>query len=304
MSMISNTNVLTGTTVSSSSVNNKFSDVAAATGDIDASNVRYEGIDSAQLKNNYLVVRSGYVHNEVPSSATDTPYSALKDGSLNSGVQAVSHVGSTANSTGLLLDFSSVPLTLQDGDLLRVWHSCHLYKHEYGEYITTGGGAYNNVDYVFTTFPMLSTVSTFSKSGTSSSGFEPFPGWSDQWNRSTMSGGDPIQIQQPGMSGSAYNSRSYGLALYPLHGTKISSSEMRTRYTGGSTLNYLHKGSSLTVYAIRIFTVGPVFYERYSSAGVDFLSFTEASTAHGAAFSNAHFSYGHVGFMQMRGGDI
>jgi len=55
---------------------------------------------------------------------------------------------------------------------------------------------------------------------------------------------------------------------------------------------------------MRIFTVGPVIYQRYSSGGVDFLSMTETSTATGANFANVYFSIGHFGFMQMRGGDV
>ena len=306
MSNISNNNVVVGSTANASEANSKFSDTATATSSIDENNVSYEGIDSAQLKNNYLVVRRGYVDNGVTDATAGIAYSALKNGSAGSGIKPVGHVDTTANSTGLLFDFGTVPLTLKDGDILRLWHSCHLYKHEYGDYIATGGGAYTSgtVKDVMTTFPMWAITPTFSKTGSSSTGFEPFPGWSTQWTRSTSSGGNPIQVQQPGMSGSSYNSRSYGLAVYPLHGVKISSSEMRTRYTGGSTLNYLHKGSDLTVYAMRIFTVGPVIYQRYSSGGVDFLSMTETSTATGANFANVYFSIGHFGFMQMRGGDV
>ena len=306
MSKISNSNVLVGGSVSASQINNKFSDVATATATIDANNVSYEGIDSTQLKQSYLIVRRGYADNEVTNATSGIAYSMLKNGSVGSGAQAVSHVGSTSGSTGLLLDFSSDPLRLKAGDLLRVWHACHLFKHEWGDYIATGRGAYSSgtVKHVMTTFPMWATSSVFSKSGTATTGFEPFPGWSNQWTRSTMSGGDPIEVQQPGMSGSSYNSRSYGLALYPLHGVKISSSEMRTRYTGGSALNYVHQGSDLLVYGIRVFTVGPLRYERYSSSGADYLSLTEATTAHAANFNNAYFSTGHVGFMQMRGGSF
>ena len=303
MSKISNSNVLTGNPASSSATNTKFSDVTTATGDIDEQNVAYQGIDSGQLKDNYIVVKRGFVSND--SSGSTTPYSALKDGSFGSGVQAVSHVGSTANSTGLLLDFSSDPMVLKDGDLLRVWHSLSLFKHEWGDYISVAGGAYasGGAHYVTTTFPMWATSSTFTASGTGT-GFEPFPGWSTQWTRSTMSGGDPIQVQQPGMSGSSYNSRSYGLALYNLHGVRMSSSELRVRHSGGSTLNYLHQGSDLTIYAIRVFTVGPVYYQRYSSSGADFLSMTEATTAHAANFNNFYFGHGQIGFMQMRGGSV
>ena len=304
MSKISNSNVLTGNPASSSATNTKFSDVTTATGDIDEQNVAYQGVDSGQLKDNYIVVKRGFVSNDTEGSTT--PYSALKDGSYGSGVQAVGHVGSTANSTGLLLDFSSEPMVLKDGDLLRVWHSLSLFKHEWGDYISVAGGAYasGGAHYVTTTFPMWSTNSSFSKTGPTAVGFEPFPGWSTQWTRTTMSGGDPIEVQQPGMSGSSYNSRSYGLALYNLHGVRMSSSELRVRHTGGSTLNYVHQGTDLTVYAIRVFTVGPVHYQRYSSSGADFLSMTEATTAHAAYFNNFYFGRGQIGFMQMRGGKV
>ena len=306
MSKVSNSNVIVGSPVSASSINSKFSDVVTATSSIDENNLSYGAVDSVQLKDNYIVVKRGFVDND--SAGSTTPYSALKDGSHGSGVQAVSHVGSTANSTGLLLDFSSSPMVLKDGDLLRVWHSLSLYKHEWGDYINPSagaGGAYTSgsVHYVTTTFPMWATSSTFTASGTGT-GFEPFPGWSTQWTRSTMSGGDPIQVQQPGMSGSSYNSRSYGLALYNLHGVRMSGSELRVRHSGGSTLNYVHQGSDLTIYAIRVFTVGPVHYQRYSSSGVDFLSMTEAATAIGANFRNFYFGRGQIGFMQMRGGSV
>ena len=55
MSKISNSNVLIGDRADSAATNAKFSDVATATSSIDADNVRYEGIDNTQLKNNYLV---------------------------------------------------------------------------------------------------------------------------------------------------------------------------------------------------------------------------------------------------------
>ena len=311
MSKISNSNVLTGDTASSSATNTKFSDVATATSSIDANNVRYEGVDNIQLKDNYLVVRRGYVDNEVTDATAGVAYSALNNGAVDSGLQAVGHVGSTKYSTGMLLDFSSDPLVLKDGDLLRIWHSCHLFNHEYGQMLSIGTGAYTGgLDkHVFTTFPMWSIGPTFSKTASASApsgtGFEPFPGWNTEWT-STMSGSpsSPIQIQQPGMSGSSYNSLTYGLALYPLHGVSISSSEMRVRYTGGSTLNYLHQGSNLTVYGIRIFTLGPVYYDRYTSGSTTYLAFKEASTAIASAFNNVYFSMGHIGFMQMRGGSV
>ena len=178
MSKISNSNVLTGDAASASATNTKFSDVATATSSIDANNVRYEGVDNIQLKDNYLVVRRGYVDNEVTNATAGVAYTTVKDGGFASGVQAINHVGSTAASTGLLLDFRSNPLTLKDGDLLRIWHSCHLYKHEYGDFIKVGGGGYSGgiKPYVFTTFPMWSTAPTFSKPGTTIVGFEPFPG--------------------------------------------------------------------------------------------------------------------------------
>ena len=305
MSKVSNSNVSIGSTASSSETNAKFSDVAAATGTIDAGNVRYEGIDSTQLKDNYLIVRRGYVDNEVTDATAGVAYSMLRDGSFGSGAQAVNHVGSTADSTGLLLDFSSNPLTLKDGDLLRIWHSCHLYKHEYGNYIYTPGGGYvgGGTAYLCATYPVWSLTPSFAASGTTPTGFESFPGLSTNWVNTTLGSGHPTMIQQPEYGGS-YNKRGYGLALYPLHGVKIGTSDMRVRYTGGSTLNYQHSGSDLKVYALRIFFLGPVYYQRYNDAGSDFLSFTTSNVATGALFNNAYISHGHVGFMQMRGGSV
>jgi len=304
MSKISNSNVLIGSTASAASANAKFSDVVTATNDIDAANVAYQGIDTKQLKDNYLIERRGYVDNGVTNATAGVAYNMVKDGSFNSGAQAVNHVGSTAASTGLLLDFSSNPLTLKDGDMLRVWHSCHLYKHEYGNFISGAGGSYaGNVFYACATYPVWALTPAFAASGTTPTGFESFPGLSTSWVNTTLGSSQPIMIQQPDYSGS-YNKRGYGIALYPLHGTKIGTSEMRTRYTGGSTLNYLHSGSDLTVYAMRVFFLGPLQYHRYNYGGADFLSFTASNTSVGANFNNAYISHGHIGFMQMRGGKV
>ena len=100
--------------------------------------------------------------------------------------------------------------------------------------------------------------------------------------------------------------RSYGLAKYPLHGTKISSSEMRTRYTGGSTLNYVHSGSEIYVWGLRVFMYGPVAYNPIPPAtlGYDSFSLLSATTGSAALFNNFHISMGHIGFMQMRGGKV
>ena len=309
MSKLSNSNVLINSVASASVVNDKFSDVNTATSDIDANNVAYQGVDTGQLKDNYLIVRRGYVDNEVTSASAGMPYNAVVDGSFMSGSQPIDHVGSTAGSTGLLLDFSSNPLVLKDGDLLRIWHSCHLYKHEYGNLILTANGGYTSPagsvgHLVACTYPMWSLRSDWN-TVPAATGFEPFPGWEEKWRQSTWgsAAGEQVQIQQPTYSGT-YNSRCYGLAVYPLHGSKISSSEMRCRYTGGSTLNYQHSGSDLTVYAMRVFFLGPMRYVRYSSSGVDFLAYMSINSSIAANFNQIYFSHGHVGFMQMRGGSV
>ena len=309
MSKISNSNVLTGGTATAAEANAKFSDVATATSDIDGDNVAYQGIDANQLKDNYLVVKCGYVDNGVTNATAGMPYNAFVDGTSMTGSQPIDHYGTTANSTGMLLDFSSDPLVLKDGDLLRVWHGCHLYKHEYGNLILVGNGAYVSPagrvgNAVACTYPMWALRSDWAVIP-AANGFEPFPGWEEKWRQSTWgsASGEQVQIQQPTYSGS-YNSRCYGLALHQLHGTRISSSEMRVRHTGGSTLNYIHQGSDLRVYAMRVFFLGPMMYIRYTATGVDFLAFRSIGKSTAANFNQIYFSHGHVGFMQMRGGNI
>lgn len=307
MSTITNSNVLVGDVVSSSVIDSKFSDVATATSSIDEKNVRYEGLDSVNMTSNFIVVRRGYIDNEVTDATAGVAYSALKAGGANSGVQAVDHVGSTASSTGLLLDFSSMPLSVQEGDLLRIWHSCHLYKHENGNMISSYSSgppaSYIVSPAAMVTFPGIARSSTFGKTGGSLTGWEAFPGWDTAWMNSTDSGSQLKMVNGPTSSS---GSRSYGLAQYPLHGTKISSSEMRVRYTGGSTLNYIHKGSPMLVYGLRVFMYGSVIYNSIApaSSGAASYSFISASSASAANFANYYISHGHIGFMQMRGGSV
>lgn len=307
MSTITNANVLVGETASSSGTDTKFSDVATATSSIDERNVRYEGLDSVNMTSNFVVVRRGYIDNEVTNATAGIAYSALKAGGANSGVQAVDHVDTTASSTGLLLDFSSFPLTLKDGDLLRIWHSCHLYKHENGNMISgySSGppASYIVSPVVMTTFPGIARGPVFGKTGGSLTGWEVFPGWDTAWMNSTDSGSQIKLVNGPA---SSTNSRSYGLAQYPHHGTKISSSEMRVRYTGGSTLNYLHQGSDTLVYGIRVFMYGPVIYNPITpaSSGAASYSFASSTTGAAASVANYYISHGHIGFMQMRGGSV
>ena len=298
MSKVSNTNVIVGDTVSTSEVDAKFSDVNTATSSINAENVSYQGVDYVNLKSNYLVVKSGYVDNEVTSATAAMSYSVVKDGSAGSGAQPLDHLGSTANSTGLLLDFRADPLVLKDGDLLRVWHACHLYKHEWGNFLYIPTGAYGIENLCAATYPMLSFDSNLSTPN-----FLPFPGISGGWMDSTDSGAEKIEIQQPDYSGSA-NHRSYGVALYPLHGTKIGTTEMRVRYTGGSTLNYQHQGSDITIYGIRVFLYAALHYKMQSSGSDGYLAFESSSSTHGTNLNNLYFSHGHIGFMQMRGGKV
>lgn len=309
MSKISNSNVLVGSGADAAPTNTKFSDVATATGDIDANNVAYQGIDSGQLKDNYLVVRRGYVDNGVTDATAAIAYPALKAGGANSGVQSVDHVGSTTSSTGLLIDLSSNPLVLKDGDILRIWHSCHLYKHEHGNMITgySSGppAAYVVSQSSMVTFPGIAWGTggaSFGKTGGSLHGWEAFPGWDQNWMNSTDSGQEVKFISGP--SDTTY--RSYGLAKYPLHGAKISSTEMRTRYTGGSALNYVHSGSEVYVWGLRVFMYGPVAYNPLTPASLGYSSFSMVSstTAFGALVDNFHISMGHIGFMQMRGGTV
>jgi len=307
MSTITNANVLVGETTSSSGTDTKFSDVATATSSIDERNVRYEGLDSVNMTSNFVVVRRGYIDNEVTNATAGIAYSALKAGGANSGVQAVDHVDTTASSTGLLLDFSSFPLTLKDGDLLRIWHSCHLYKHENGNMISSYSSgppaSYIASPLAMVTFPGIARGPVFGKTGGSLTGWEVFPGWDTAWMNSTDSGSQIKLVNGPA---SSTNSRSYGLAQYPLHGTKISSSEMRVRYTGGSTLNYLHQGSDTLVYGIRVFMYGSVIYNSIAPAtsGAASYSFISGNTAAAANFVNYYISHGHIGFMQMRGGSV
>ena len=298
MSKVSNTNVIVGDTVSTSEVDAKFSDVNTATSSINAENVSYQGVDHMNLKSNYLVVKSGYVDNGVTDATAAMPYSVVKNGSAGSGAQPLSHLGSTASSTGLLLDFRADPLVLKDGDLLRVWHACHLYKHEWGNFLYIKTGAYGIENLCAATYPMLSYDSNLSTPN-----FLPFPGISGGWMDNTDSGAEKIEIQQPDYSGSD-NYRSYGVALYPLHGTKIGTTEMRVRYTGGSTLNYQHQGSDITIYGIRVFLYAALHYKMQSSGSDGYLAFESSSSTYGTNFNNLYFSHGHIGFMQMRGGKV
>ena len=55
---------------------------------------------------------------------------------------------------------------------------------------------------------------------------------------------------------------------------------------------------------MRVFFLGPMMYIRYTATGVDFLAFRSIGKSTAANFNQIYFSHGHVGFMQMRGGNI
>ena len=109
MSRISNNDFIPGTTVSSTAVASKFTDIQTATGSLDETNLSNGSVDTTHLSNTSLFVASSGVAWE--SSGFAASYG--------------NHVNNTALQpidTIITLDFNSNPTTVAIGDLLRVYY--------------------------------------------------------------------------------------------------------------------------------------------------------------------------------------
>lgn len=123
MGTINNNNVgPAGEIVSSTAVNAKFTDVAAATGTLDASNVRSEGVDRRTLAASRTepIVHVDYTSNGV---TVGTPHAGQTG-------QTPFYI---ADGTGLTLTFAPA-VVLKAGDLLRINYTVHLYSHNDSNY--------------------------------------------------------------------------------------------------------------------------------------------------------------------------
>jgi len=122
MGTINNTNVgPAGEIISKSAVNTKFSDVATATGTLDANNVRSEGVDRRTLgaARTEPIVKFDYVDN---GSGAAPVYS----GQTGQGKFEI---------VNLLLNWTSAPVEMKIGDLLRINFTIRLETHNDPNYL-------------------------------------------------------------------------------------------------------------------------------------------------------------------------
>lgn len=276
MSRIVNTNFgPAGTTTAAANANTKFTDVATATGAIDESNVRHEGIDRRNLADNFIMVRSAYVDNG--NLGEEFTYS-LSNSHAES--QPVNHAGSPpAAGTGLLVNLSASPVVLKAGDLLRIHHSCMVSSHP-------ADGLDTGVEKFF-----MATYPEWDITSAALTGFVP------------MGNLDPA-IASDGLGYTVVDleSRSSaGVALYPMNGVRVTSPSTRlvTNRSGFACLQYKHTGADVTVYGVRINVVGPYRYIQ-NTTGSTFRAWATQTTA--ATITSFRMTRGHMSLMQMRGG--
>lgn len=276
MSRIVNTNFgPAGTTTAAANANTKFTGVATATGAIDESNVRHEGIDRRNLDNNYIVVKTAYDDNG--NQSEDFQYN--KSGT-HGGAFEVNHEGSPPSAgNGLEINMSSSPMVIKDGDLVRIYHSTVLSKHD-----GVGFGVPSALfQWFMVTFPVWDTTSG------SLANFVTLPLHPTALN-------DPSTSQ---VNVDLEANKSGGIALYQPFGPDGGGGSVLSRQNGMACWHYKHSGADLTVYGIRINANGPYKYVQVGGVrGWEQPPLIDALVHLGWL----KFSHGHVAVVQLRGG--
>jgi len=263
-----------GRTTTAVKANAKFTAVATATSSLSEVNVRHEGIDARNLADNYIVVKSIYADND--NSSEDFQYNMV---GTYGGAFEVNHTGSSPSAgSGLLLDMSSSPMVLKNNDLLRIFHACVLTQDDgYGRVTQPA------TDYFMITFPVWDITSA------SLSNFETLPAHDSDLNNAATTQVD-IDLEA---------NKSGGIALYAMTGRNVvSGTDFLMRRNGMSVWHYKHGGADQTIYGIRINANGPYQYVQIGTSVRGWEQVTVSSTG----ITHVKMSHGHVGALQMRGG--
>jgi hypothetical protein len=240
MSTISTTNFEAGDTTDRTDANNKFSAVATATGSINEENVRSEGIDRRTLTS----VASGRTEPIVFIDYDDRDNSA-----------ATTHAAQTGEASVVLsnvaLDMTSSPVTVTDGDLIRIHYTAFLTSINDGPYATYGaagedhGGATasNPADAIGVVFFPTWQLS----SGGAFSALTNEANW-----LSSLTAPDGIAINNT-------TAKSDSIAFCSMEGY-LNTDCFPVRQIHGCW-NYKHTGADITLYQIQLNMRGPMVYQ-------------------------------------------
>ena len=274
MGTISNSNVgPAGQVISTTTVNAKFTDVATATGTIDANNVRSEGVDRRTL------------------AASRTEPIVKFDYDDNGTGPAVTYTGQTGRVPFevliLILDWTAAPVVMKAGDLLRINFTVRLDTHNDPNYLANfvTADSSDSVGVIF--YPVWDIGS----------------GWAVLPNQATINstyvGGTPyIPINST-------DKRTDSVAwcsMEGIHGTPI-----QTDRTIHGSCYILHSGGDETIEKIRINGRGPVaFHQRGGAASIEMNDWTIDPYAVPFGFNAAQpmtftVGYGQLSAIIMRG---
>ena len=302
MSEIVNTNIgEAGTTTSGATMDSKFDDARTASLNLDAKNVRSEGIDRRQLEPHAYpggrLEPIVYMDRAINNDTSEVTY-AGKDGTTP--FQLI------AGSADLRMDWNGFGgVVMQQGDLLRINYNIVLYSHNMGHtdavhsywppIDTTGGttgGVFNATGICAMFFPVWVTDTT--------TGWQTLPGRSTALN-TTFAGPSVIDIGAEGSTD--------GCLFLSLEGALTGGTTLCNR-SGMVSTYYRHTSSTpLTIYQIRLNGRMPVAIHSSSGTNREILiaDWTTLDYAAGQAFA-ANFTFklerGSLGAVVMRGSSL
>lgn len=227
MSKIKNNNFVEGTVISSTDVNDKFTDVATATSAINEENVRNEGIDRKNISDNGIT-KEWFIHQN--NATTGTTYA----GQTGASAFAINH------NNDLEISFGASGITLSDGDMLRLQYAVRLESNTF----TPGPISQRHFILVFPAWDITSNALA---------NYEVFPDHVDMLQVAGAATNYPIEDAGGG-------TENYTDGYCPSQcWTLGSAGTFYTKRTLHGSLSYIHSGNDQVVYGIRLYGRGPLF---------------------------------------------
>ena len=291
MSTVNSTNEVPGDVTNAVSVNTKFTNVNTASGAINEENVRSEGVDRRNLAgaSDVPLAAVEYTTNSISTVPAGTVYAA----------QTGVNFFPITHGDGLLIDMNAAPVTIKDGDLVRIHFNIFLNSiddAQYGTYgpagPTSAGRAENPPDAIgMLFFPMWKI--------NGGGAFTVLPNEADF---------NSVIVAPAGIRINNTTDKSDSVAFVSMEGYVDAGNCVAARNVHGSW-NYIHTGADVTVEEIQLHGRGPMVYQ-YDGVSREFHAPVWGAGRYAANFldipaAGANFdvtlSNGQVGFMVLRG---